>query len=123
VIGELEALVAAHPGDERLAALLMLAQYRCGRQGDALDVYARTRAYLTGELGLEPGPPQDPAERDPRPVTDAALRLGAVLRCRVGRSDGGAVAAGRRTRFGVGRQAGVPAVAAPARLPFVGRDL
>lgn len=29
---------------------------RCGRQGDALDVFARTRAYLSGELGLEPGP-------------------------------------------------------------------
>jgi DNA-binding SARP family transcriptional activator/tetratricopeptide (TPR) repeat protein len=56
VIGELEALVAAHPGRERLAAQLMLALYRCGRQGDALEVYARTRAYLSGELGLEPGP-------------------------------------------------------------------
>ena len=34
----------------------MLALYRCGRQGEALDVYARTRAFLSGELGLEPGP-------------------------------------------------------------------
>jgi DNA-binding SARP family transcriptional activator len=56
VIGELEGLVAAHPGRERLTAQLMLALYRCGRQGDALAVYARTRAYLSGELGLEPGP-------------------------------------------------------------------
>jgi DNA-binding SARP family transcriptional activator len=56
VIGELEALVIAHPGRERLAARLMLALYRCGRQGEALEVYARTRAYLSGELGLEPGP-------------------------------------------------------------------
>jgi DNA-binding SARP family transcriptional activator len=55
VIGELEGLVAAHPGRERLAAQLMLALYRCGRQGDALEVYARTRAYLVGELGVEPG--------------------------------------------------------------------
>jgi predicted ATPase/DNA-binding SARP family transcriptional activator len=54
VIGELEALVAEHLGRERLATQLMLALYRCGRQGDALDVYARTRAYLSGELGLEP---------------------------------------------------------------------
>jgi DNA-binding SARP family transcriptional activator len=56
VIGELEALVRAHPGRERLAGQLMLALYRCARQGDALDVYARTRAYLAGELGLEPSP-------------------------------------------------------------------
>jgi tetratricopeptide (TPR) repeat protein len=34
----------------------MLALYRCGRQGDALEAYARTRAHLTTELGLEPGP-------------------------------------------------------------------
>jgi DNA-binding SARP family transcriptional activator len=56
LIGELEALVAEHPGRERFAAQLMLALYRCGRQGDALDAYARTRTYLSRELGLEPGP-------------------------------------------------------------------
>jgi len=55
-IGELETLVAAHPGRERFTGQLMLALYRCGRQGDALEVYARTRAYLSSELGLEPGP-------------------------------------------------------------------
>jgi DNA-binding SARP family transcriptional activator len=64
VIGELEALVAAHPGRERLAAQLMLAMYRCGRQGDALEVYARTRAYLSGELGLEPGPALQALQRE-----------------------------------------------------------
>ncbi|MEA2493962.1 MAG: hypothetical protein QOJ29_1873, partial [Thermoleophilaceae bacterium] len=56
VIGELDALVAAHPGRERLIGQLMLALYRCGRQADALDVFTRTRRYLSGELGLEPGP-------------------------------------------------------------------
>jgi predicted ATPase/class 3 adenylate cyclase len=56
VIGELEALAAAHPGREHLAAHLMLALYRRGRRDDALEVYARTCAYLSGMLGLEPGP-------------------------------------------------------------------
>jgi DNA-binding SARP family transcriptional activator/tetratricopeptide (TPR) repeat protein len=56
VIAELQALIAAYPGRERLAAQLMLALYRCGRQGDALEVYTRTRAHLSDELGLEPGP-------------------------------------------------------------------
>jgi DNA-binding SARP family transcriptional activator/tetratricopeptide (TPR) repeat protein len=56
LIAELESLVVAHPGRERLAAQLMLALYRCERQGDALEAFARTRAYLTTELGLEPGP-------------------------------------------------------------------
>ena len=55
LIAELESLVAAHPGRERFAAQLMLALYRCGRQGDALEVYTRTRDHLSGELGLEPG--------------------------------------------------------------------
>ena len=56
LIGELQALVAAHPDREGLVRQLMLALYRCGRQGDALEVYARTRAHLSVELGLEPGP-------------------------------------------------------------------
>ena len=56
MIGELETLVAVHPGRERLAAQLMLALSRCERHGDALEVYARARAYLSNELGIEPGP-------------------------------------------------------------------
>ncbi|MCA1699819.1 MAG: AfsR/SARP family transcriptional regulator [Actinobacteria bacterium] len=51
LIGELQQLVSTHPARERLARQLMLALYRCGRQGEALEVYARTRAYLSGELG------------------------------------------------------------------------
>jgi DNA-binding SARP family transcriptional activator len=38
LIGELEGLVAAYPGRERLAGQLMVALYRCERQGEALDV-------------------------------------------------------------------------------------
>lgn len=53
-IGELEALVAADPLRERLWALLMLAQYRAGRQSEALSTYGRLRALLAEEVGLEP---------------------------------------------------------------------
>lgn len=55
-VGELEALLVEQPSRERIAWLLMLGLYRCGRQADALAVYQRTRAYLAQELGLEPGP-------------------------------------------------------------------
>ncbi len=54
VVGELEALVAEHPYQERAAGLLMLALYRSGRQADALEVYRSVRSRLDEELGLEP---------------------------------------------------------------------
>src|SRR5919108_2471595 len=54
LVGELEALVAAHPLQERPRGLLMLALYRSGRQADALELYRATRALLADELGLEP---------------------------------------------------------------------
>ena len=56
LIGELERLLIEHPTHEGFAAQLMLALYRCGRQGDALAVWQRSRAYLAEQLGLEPGP-------------------------------------------------------------------
>jgi YVTN family beta-propeller protein len=56
LIGELEALVAAHPVRERPREQLMLAMYRCGRHAEALEVYRRARTALSDELGLEPGP-------------------------------------------------------------------
>src|SRR4051794_41095281 len=56
LVAELEALVAEHPSRERLAAHLMRALYRSGLQAEALNVFHRTRIYLAGELGLEPGP-------------------------------------------------------------------
>jgi DNA-binding SARP family transcriptional activator/ABC-type branched-subunit amino acid transport system substrate-binding protein len=56
LVGELAALVRAHPLREHLRAQLMLALYRSGRQSDALEAYADARHTLVAELGLEPGP-------------------------------------------------------------------
>jgi WD40 repeat protein/DNA-binding SARP family transcriptional activator len=55
LVGELEALIAAHPYRERLRAQLMLALYRCDRQADALETYQNARRTLVDELGIEPG--------------------------------------------------------------------
>lgn len=56
VVGELEALTAAHPRREFLHACHMVALYRAGRQADALEVYRQARDRLVAELGVEPGP-------------------------------------------------------------------
>ena len=56
VIGELRALVAAHPLRERLQGQLMVALYRAGRQAEALEVYQQARTMLGEELGLDPEP-------------------------------------------------------------------
>jgi DNA-binding SARP family transcriptional activator/class 3 adenylate cyclase len=56
VIGELETLVRQYPLREQLRGQLMLALYRSGRQGDALQAYQEARRALVGELGIEPSP-------------------------------------------------------------------
>jgi DNA-binding SARP family transcriptional activator/Flp pilus assembly protein TadD len=93
VIPELQRLVGTHPLREQLHALLMLALYRCGRQGEALTAYHEARRVLTEELGVEPGPalrelqqrilaadpalsaaePSAPAAQAPRPARPAPV--------------------------------------------------
>jgi DNA-binding SARP family transcriptional activator/tetratricopeptide (TPR) repeat protein len=127
--GELEVLVAAHPGRERLAGQLMLALYRGGRQGDALEVYARTRAYLSGELGLEPGPAlrslqaeilaQSPALQRDEPGSDSAADPPAAEEVAVLPT----VAGGRSSAAAGPVMLPLPrSLHPPAGLPFVGRD-
>jgi predicted ATPase/DNA-binding SARP family transcriptional activator len=55
-VAELQALVAAHPLNEKLTALLMRALAAAGRQVEALAVHEALRARLADELGIDPGP-------------------------------------------------------------------
>lgn len=77
--GELQAMITEHPLRERLAAQLMIALHRAGRQGDSLEIYRRLRTTLIEELGVEPGAEvrrvhaavlrgEDPVPRMPPPV-------------------------------------------------------
>ncbi|GAA4536088.1 BTAD domain-containing putative transcriptional regulator [Amycolatopsis samaneae] len=56
VVPELEAHLARRPWRESAWRLLVLALYRAGRQGDALDALRRARELLAAELGVDPGP-------------------------------------------------------------------
>jgi len=89
VVAELSRVVHEHPLREKLRGLLMGGLYQCGRQAEALEVYAETRRLLAAELGVEPGPElrqlheqillNDPglADHTPRP-TPAPAPVGRV---------------------------------------------
>jgi DNA-binding SARP family transcriptional activator/tetratricopeptide (TPR) repeat protein len=55
VIDELTTLVETHPTRERLVGQLLLALYRGGQPGQALEVSRRVRGHLADELGIDPG--------------------------------------------------------------------
>ncbi|MFL5799187.1 MAG: extracellular solute-binding protein [Actinomycetota bacterium] len=74
-VAELETLIGSHRYRERLWGNLVVALYRSGRQGDALNAYQRARTVLREELGIDPSPElqrlQEQVLRQ-----DAALDLG-----------------------------------------------
>jgi DNA-binding SARP family transcriptional activator len=56
MLGELSTLAAQHPMNENFCAFLMMALYRSGHVGRALEAFQRLRGALRGELGIEPCP-------------------------------------------------------------------
>jgi DNA-binding SARP family transcriptional activator len=55
VVGELRGLIGDHPWREAFHGQFMLALYRLGRPGEALEVYRELRRGLAAEVGVEPG--------------------------------------------------------------------
>jgi DNA-binding SARP family transcriptional activator/tetratricopeptide (TPR) repeat protein len=103
-VGDLLALVRAHPLRERLRGLLMLALHQAGRRAEALVVYQAGRRQLVEALGVEPGPqlravheallrdepaghsdkPARPPDAPAWPQRDPALRQGQAGRVKPG---------------------------------------
>lgn len=89
-IAELRQLVALYPLRERFCELLMVALYRAGRQGEALDLFRWARRRLDEELGIQPGArlqrmhaeilAQDPALRLPTAVLPSQREPAVVSR-------------------------------------------
>ena len=78
VLAELQARVSEAPLRERRWALLALAQYQAGRQGEALRTLHGARTVLAAELGVDPGPDLVALEaailrQDPSLVAEVAL--------------------------------------------------
>jgi predicted ATPase/DNA-binding SARP family transcriptional activator len=99
IVDALARAVEEEPLREHRWEQLMLAQYRCGRQAEALRAFQDARRTLTEELGIEPSPPlraleqavlvQDPSlDAPPRSDPERARHnLPAALTSLVGRED------------------------------------
>ena len=74
IVEELSGLVKAHPFDEGLAELAMLALHRCGRRADALALYRELRGLFRIELGIAPNPALQQVHQ--AILTEAAERSG-----------------------------------------------
>ena len=108
LVSELRQLRAEHPTREPLAAALMLALYRSGRQAEALEVYRDARELLVEAAGVEPGAElqrlhaailrQDPSLDLPTPAIQLAcgLEADAAAEPRVRREATSAAAAARQ---------------------------
>jgi predicted ATPase/DNA-binding SARP family transcriptional activator len=109
LLPQVMAMASHHPLDERLAGQLMLAQFRCGRQADALETYRAMRERLIEELGADPGPAlrqvhQQILDGDPgHYVPSPAPRVSATARPRGG--------VPRRATSFVGREDDITSVA------------
>jgi DNA-binding SARP family transcriptional activator len=56
VVDSLRAALVDEPLAEDLVGMLMSSLYFSGRRAEALELYARTRASIAAELGVDPGP-------------------------------------------------------------------
>jgi DNA-binding SARP family transcriptional activator len=56
VVDRLHGVMVEQPLAEEMAGILMSALYFSGRSAEALGLFARTRAAIAAELGVEPGP-------------------------------------------------------------------
>ena len=111
VSAELQRLVSVHPLREHLHAQLILALYRCGRQGQALAAYQHARRVLAEELGVEPGTRLRELHRQ---VLDSDPALAADPAPAAGEPAAAYAAAGPPAR--------VPAQLPPDTADFTGRD-